>query len=202
MAQTITRLYDSYGQASDVERALKQAGFTENEVSLVASGSSVPNRDADVTDTPAGDGAATGAGIGGAAGAAAGMLAGLGLLAIPGIGPVVAAGWLISTAAMGVAGAVAGGAAGGLVGALTSSGVSEDEAHVYAESVRRGGAMVTVRAPDDRVMEAQQILSRFPSVDTAARGDEYRKSGWTGFDESAGPYTPSDRDAPPRMPLV
>jgi hypothetical protein len=66
-----------------------------------------------------------------AVGGAVGLLAGLGLLAIPGIGPVVAAGWLVSTAA----GAAAGGATGGLIGALTQAGVSEEDAHVYAEGV-------------------------------------------------------------------
>jgi hypothetical protein len=67
------------------------------------------------------------------------LLAGLGLLAIPGLGPVVAAGWLASTAL----GAVAGGAAGGLIGALTAAGVSQEDAHVSAEGIRRGGTLVT-----------------------------------------------------------
>jgi hypothetical protein len=83
-------------------------------------------------------GAETGAGVGTAVGGAAGLLAGLGLLAIPGVGPVVAAGWLVATAV----GAVAGAATGGLIGGLTGAGVSEDDAHVYAEGVRRGGSLV------------------------------------------------------------
>ena len=76
-------------------------------------------------------------------GGAAGLLAGLGLLAIPGIGPVVAAGWLAATAA----GAAAGGATGGIIGALSRSPASaKTKPHVYAEGVRRGGTLVTVRA--------------------------------------------------------
>jgi hypothetical protein len=66
-------------------------------------------------------------------------------MAIPGVGPVVAAGWLAATTLGAVTGAVACGAAGGLIGALTDSGVPEEHAHVYAEGVRRGGTLVTAR---------------------------------------------------------
>ena len=65
-------------------------------------------------------------------------------MAIPGVGPVVAAGWLVST----LAGAAAGGVAGSVVGALTQAGVSEDDADIYAEGLRRGRAVVSARAPD------------------------------------------------------
>lgn len=68
-------------------------------------------------------------------GGTAGLLAGLGLMAIPGVGPVVAAGWLVST----LAGAAAGGAAGSVVGALTQAGVSKEDADIYVEGLRRGG---------------------------------------------------------------
>ena len=77
-------------------------------------------------------------------GGTAGLPAGLGLLAIPGLGPVVAAGWLAATAV----GAAAGAATGGIVGALTEAGVSEEEAHSYAEGVRRGGTLVSARVAD------------------------------------------------------
>ena len=95
-------------------------------------------------------------------GGVAGLLAGLGLLAIPGIGPVVAAGWLASTAAV----AVAGGATGGLIGALTQSGIGEQEAHAYAEGVRRGGTLVTVRVPDTDWARVEAILDRHSPMDT------------------------------------
>jgi hypothetical protein len=71
------------------------------------------------------------------------LLAGLGLLA-PGLGPVVAAGWLAATAVCAAAGA----ATGGIVGALTEAGVSKEDAPLYAEGVRRGGTLVSARAPD------------------------------------------------------
>jgi hypothetical protein len=117
-------------------------------------------------------------------GGAVGLLAGFGLLAIPGIGPVVAAGWLVSTAA----GAAAGGATGGLIGALTQAGVSEEDAHVYAEGVRRGGTLVTVRTPDGDRGRVEAILDR-SAVNIRDRGAAYRKSGWQRFDPDASPYT-------------
>jgi hypothetical protein len=139
--------------------------------------------DRDGTDDRA-EGAAAAAGIGATLGGAAGLLAGLGMLAIPGLGPVVAAGWLASTAAV----AAAGGARGGIIGALSQSGIGEDEAHVYAEGVRRGGTLVTARVPDGDRARFEAILDR-SSVNIRDRGAAYRKAGWTRFDPSAKPYT-------------
>jgi len=136
-------------------------------------------------------GAGTGAGIGVAAGGGAGLLAGLGMLAIPGLGPVVAAGWLAATALGAAAGAVAGGAVGGMVGALTDSGVHEDDAHVYAESVRRGGSVVSVRVEERRRPEIEALLDRSGPVEMRARGDLYRSRGWSSFDAKAPAYTPA-----------
>ncbi|WP_420878188.1 hypothetical protein [Rhizobium changzhiense] len=144
-----------------------------------------PDRDSDV-----GEDAATGAGIGAAVGGAGGLLTGLGLMAIPGVGPVVAAGWLAATAAGAVAGAVAGGAAGGLIGALTDSGVSEDDAHLYAEGVRRGGSLVTAKVDDARASEAQAILQGSNWVDPVERRRAYNDQGWTRFDDTLDPYAP------------
>ena len=98
-----------------------------------------------------------GAGIGAAVGGIGGLLAGLGLIAIPGIGPVVAAGWLAATAAGAAGGALVGAAAGGLVGALTQAGVPENDAHVYAEGIRRGGTLVTAKVDEPLVPTARNI---------------------------------------------
>src|SRR6185437_13482826 len=103
------------------------------------------------TESKAASGAGTGATTGAVLGGGAGLLAGLGMLAIPGVGPVVAAGWLVATLAGAGAGAAVGAAAGGLVGSLTAAGVPEREAHVYAEGVRRGSSLVTVRAGPDSI---------------------------------------------------
>jgi hypothetical protein len=198
MTQTITRLFDSYDTALRAALDLKHAGFTDRDVSLVASRANAEQAEPRYAETSAAaDDAGTGATFGGALGAAAGLMAGMGVLAIPGIGPVVAAGWLASTLAVGAAGAVAGGVTGGIVGALTSSGTDEADAQVYAESVRRGDTLVTARVPDNRVLEATRLLARYPAVDPAAREAEYRGAGWERFNEAGQPYVGARRDPVP-----
>jgi hypothetical protein len=185
MPRTLTRLYDSYDTALQAALALKEAGFTERDVSLVSSRTA--KRPVEDETVLAADHAGTGAAVGGIIGAATGLMVGTGVLAIPGIGPVVAAGWLASTVAMGAAGVAAGGLAGGIVGALAGTGTDE-EIQVYAESIRRGDTLVTVRAPDERAQEAARILTSFPFVDVASREAEYRAAGWERFDERGQPY--------------
>jgi hypothetical protein len=183
--QTFTRVYDSYAQAQQVVAALEEAGVPSADISLVA------NRNVDerfVRDEDDNTEAAVGAGIGAAVGGTAGLLAGLGMLAIPGLGPVVAAGWLAATAV----GAVAGGATGGIVGALVvgalvDAGTSEADAHVYSESVRRGGTLVTVKTDFDAA-EVQEILDDYEPVDPGARRKEYEAAGWKEYDPDAGEY--------------
>ena len=184
--QTITKVYDRHQQARQAVSALEAAGIPSSDISLLAN-KYVSEKYADVDDVSE---AATGAGIGAAVGGTAGLLAGLGLLAIPGLGPVVAAGWLASTAV----GAVAGGATGGLIGALTDSGVSSDHAHVYSEAVRRGGTLLSVRTDESRASKVHSILDRHQPIDPVGLGAEYRKSGWKQFDPKAPPYKPSDTD--------
>ncbi|NEX94996.1 hypothetical protein G3573_19645, partial [Caulobacter sp. 17J65-9] len=96
-----------------------------------------------------------------------------------------------ATTALGaVAGAAVGGATGGLIGALTHAGHTEEEAHVYAEGVRRGGALVSMRVADDAVPTVEGIMSRHHGVDAAERGRAYREAGWSGrFDERAPAYS-------------
>ena len=117
-----------------------------------------------------------------------GLAAGLGALAIPGVGPVVAAGWLVATLTGAGVGAVVGAGGGGLIGSLTHAGVPEDDAHLYAEGVRRGGSLVTVRADDTRAAEVESILNGGNAVNLVGRRAEYQQAGWTSFDENAPPY--------------
>ena len=187
MTQTVTGLFDRYMDAAAAVRELEAAGIPHDDISRVAN-PSVPVDRHDRTSNAAAD-ARKGAGVGAAVGGGAGLLTGLGLMAIPGVGPVVAAGWLIATAVGAAAGAVAGGAVGGMIGALTASGVSEDDANVYAEGVRRGGTLVTAHVDDQRVSQAREILQRSRSVDLVARRNAYRQAGWTRFDEAAPAYT-------------
>ncbi|MGZ3339490.1 MAG: hypothetical protein ACXWLB_09050 [Reyranella sp.] len=184
--KTVSSVYDTYSQARNAVTALEAAGVPTSEVSLVAN-KYVSAKYDDVAEVSA---PAAGAGIGGALGGGAGLLAGLGLLAIPGLGPVVAAGWLAATAV----GAAAGAAAGGLVGALAGAGMSNDEAHIYSESVRRGGTLVSARVKDEDASRTQAILNRFGPIDPALRGAEYRKEGWKSFDPKAPHYRPSETE--------
>jgi hypothetical protein len=188
MTQTVTALYDSYDDAVSAVDALEAYGIPHADISMVSN--NVDNRYDKDRPTKAAEDAGKGAGVGATVGGIGGLLAGLGLLAIPGIGPVVAGGWLVATVAGAAAGAVVGGAAGGLVGSLTKAGVPERDAHFYAEGVRRGGTLVTARVDDSRVAAARDILERYKWVDPAVRGAAYRQGGWTEFDETAPPYTP------------
>lgn len=184
--KTVSKVYDSYAQARAAVDGLEKAGIPSSDISIVAN-KYVSAEHADVEEV---SGAATGAGIGGALGAGAGLLAGLGLLAIPGLGPVVAAGWLASSAAVAAGGAVT----GGIVGALVDAGVDREDADVYSESIRRGGTLVTARVQDAEAARAEDILRGYRPVDMAARGAEYRKSGWSGFDPKAPPYRPNQTE--------
>jgi hypothetical protein len=187
MAQTVTALYDKYDSVVSAVDALEAAGFPHSDISIVSN--NVDNRYDKDRPTHAAEDAGKGAGIGAAVGGVGGFLTGLGLLAIPGVGPVVAGGWLVATAAGAVTGAVVGGAAGGLVGSLTGAGVPEHDANFYAEGVRRGGTLVTARVDDARASTAREILLRYELVDPALRGAAYRESGWTSFDPNAPAYT-------------
>src|SRR5688572_11564727 len=149
MTRSVTHLFDDYSQARNAVTALERAGFTSSEVSVVSR-----YRD-DGTLADEASGAGTGAAVGAIAGGGTGLLAALGIIAIPGIGPLVAAGVLATT----LVGAAGGSLVGGLIGALTDFGVSEDDAHVYSEAVRRGSSLVTVRTDDDRLATADAILN-------------------------------------------
>lgn len=179
--QTITGLFDNHASARSAVNALENQGVPSSDISIVG-------RNGDDSGIDAAEGAATGAGLGAAVGGAGGLLAGLGLMAIPGLGPVVAAGWLASTLAGAAAGAAAGGVAGGLIGGLMDAGVDENDAHVYAEGVRRGGTVVTARVQDDLAPAARSILSS-DAVDIARRRELYAAEGWTGYDDSLPDYT-------------
>jgi hypothetical protein len=168
MMITLSHLYSDDLTAGAVIGELRAAGLPEDDIGLIASthrskmrNADLENaddridRDRDGTDDRS-EAVEKGAGVGAMLGGAAGLLAGLGLLALPGIGPVVAAGWLATA----IGGAVAGGTTGGIVGALTEAGVSENDAPRYLEGVQRGGALVTVRVmAEDRPLY-EEILER------------------------------------------
>jgi hypothetical protein len=185
--KTATGLFDNHSDAEAAVSNLEAAGIPSGDISIVSNNSD--GRYKDETNAAAGAGAGAGAGIGAVVGGAGGLLTGLGLLAIPGVGPVVAAGWLAALAAGAATGAVVGGATGGLIGALTDSGISEADSHVYAEGVRRGGTLVTARVDEARAPEAEAILKGSNWVDPALRRRNYEEGGWKGFDPALDPYS-------------
>jgi uncharacterized protein (TIGR02271 family) len=163
---------------------LVNAGFNRNSLSVIAN-------DADkkystyIDNDNAADDTAKGAGIGAAIGGLGGLLLGLGALAIPGVGPVIAAGPLAAA----LAGAGIGAVTGGIIGALVDLGVPEESAHVYAESVRRGNVLVAAQIEDNRVDEATRIMKRTGLIDIEREAAGWRSSGWTGFDATSGDRT-------------
>ncbi len=183
---TIAALFDNYDDAAAAVRDLEAAGIPHDDISIVANN----GRNKIVTErrgNEAAPGAEIGAGVGALAGGTAGVLAGLGMLAIPGVGPVVAAGWLVALAAGAVGGAVGGGLLGGLVG----SGISKEHAEVYAEGVRRGGTLVSARVPDEDASRYEAILKR-TSVNANERRAEYVGEGWTAYDPDAPALTDAE----------
>lgn len=195
--RTVTGLFDTYEHAANAVHALKEAGIKSTDISFIA------NSPEDIEEADAiGEGATTGAELGAVLGGAGGLLAGLGILAIPGLGPVVASGWLFAAAMGAVAGAGVGAATGGIVGALTGAGVPESDAHVYAEGLRRGGALVTARVHETRAETAATILREAEGVDIADRRKTYEQEGWERFDAEALPRTAPDAREGRNTPLV
>jgi hypothetical protein len=149
MLIVICRLYDSHTDANRVMLALEAAGLPQSATGMISnnsdswySGTKADNVIPIRQDTADGkvEGAAVGAAIGATAATAASLIT---MLAIPGVGAIVGAGWLAA-----ILGSMAiGGVAGGLLGALTNAGISEEDAQVFVEGVRRGGSLVAARVP-------------------------------------------------------
>jgi len=152
---TVVGVFDGPNHAEQALTGLKTAGFTPEQVSVVAQDKRDVQQMADNTDM-AGEGAATGAVTGGVLGGLAGFLVGISAMVIPGIGPIVGTGILVST----LAGAGIGAAAGGLVGALMGQGVPEEDARGYEEHVRKGSILLTVTAnSDEQERQAREIFN-------------------------------------------
>src|SRR3954452_2098375 len=157
---TVVAVFDDRDDAQDAINALRDAGFMADDISILARDRDTAGRLAEDTGADVATGAATGALAGGLLGGVAGWLVGSGALAIPGVGPIIAAGPL--AAALG--GAALGAAGGGIIGALTGIGVPEDEARYYNDEFSRGGIVVTVQARG-RYTEAHDILHQYGGRD-------------------------------------
>jgi uncharacterized protein (TIGR02271 family) len=178
MAKTVVGLFDNVNEAEAVVGELTELGIPRDQISLARQDSSAAGgtttRTAAETDTGH-PGTITGATTGAFVGGAAGLAASLTSLAIPGFGPILAAGPIIAT----LTGAGIGAAAGGLIGALVDWGVPDEEAEYYTEGVRRGGTLVSVRTDDALAARAADIMNRHNAIDIDRRVETWRQSGWT-----------------------
>ncbi|HEX2198363.1 MAG TPA: hypothetical protein VHG88_07065 [Burkholderiales bacterium] len=182
MAKTVVGMMDNLDEAQAVVRDLvssgirrEDIGFMANEKQAIPSSAGLNESEGEAGD--AASGALTGAGAGAAIGGLGGLLLSVAPLAIPGVGPIIAAGPIAAA----LAGAGIGALAGGLIGGLTRLGVPEDEAHYYAEGVRRGAILVTVAAGDQaQASRAVEIIKRHGAVDIDERATEWKRQGWKG----------------------
>ncbi len=184
--RTIAHTYSSYSEASNVVSALESAGIPHSDISIVSGDKAVGSAgDGTATGMTSGDpaqgastGAGTGATLGTVLGGGAGLLAGIGSLAIPGVGPIIAAGWLVAA----LTGAGVGAAAGGLVGSLTGAGVSEADAQTYQQHVNDGGTLVTARVDDSQAAQVEQMMASATPMtgSTMTRPSSYAGPAMTG----------------------
>ena len=168
---TVVAVFEDRDDAQDAINALRDAGFAADDISILARDRDTAGRLAEDTGTEVATGAATGALAGGLLGGVAGWLVGIGALAIPGVGPIIAAGPI--AAALG--GAAIGATGGGIIGALTGMGVPEDEARYYETEFKQGGIVVTVQARG-RYDEARRILHEYSGRDATMATSTY--SSW------------------------
>lgn len=185
----IVGIFSSEERAINAIEVLQSHGYRDGEISVISENKeryeAIKDRTGvDVHGDNETGGAVVGAAAGGAVGSIGGLLLGLGALAIPGVGPIVAAGPIAST----LVGALAGGAVGGLAGALVDYGVSEDDAKVYADRITQGDIMILVDDPDDD--ERRESI-----YDNFRRNESFNKDSYTHADTlTTSPYENRDYD--------
>lgn len=156
MASAVYCIANSDAQAVQIANRLRKSGFSASDISVLAPDRSGVRDLGHQNATKAPEGAAAGASSGALLGGALGWLAGVGLLAIPGVGPLIAAGPILAT----LSGAALGGTMGGLTGALVGAGIPEFEAQQYEGRLREGNILISVHAEDsDEASRIRQILS-------------------------------------------
>lgn len=156
------------GQACRIVENLQSAGFSNNDISVLLPDKTGTREFAHEKGTKAPEGAVTGAGTGAVLGGVLGWLVGIGSLAIPGVGPFIAAGPIMAA----LSGAAIGGTAGGLVGALVGMGIPEYEAKRYEARLREGRILISVHCEDsDQTKRVKEIFERAGAEDIASAGE-------------------------------
>ena len=162
-------IYATVGQAERAVDALVADNFSNSDVSVLMPDSQSTKDFAHEKNTKAPEGTTTGVAAGGTIGGTLGLLAGIGALAIPGVGPFIAAGPIMGA----LAGAGVGGAVGGLVGALVGMGIPEYEAKRYEGRVKDGGVLLSVHCDTSaEIARAKEVLKRTGAEDIASTGEE------------------------------
>ena len=167
MSHTVAGVFHNPNDAEKALNALKDAGFTPEQVSVVAKDTRETQSMVERSDMAGAEtsGATAGAFLGGITGGIAGWLVGIGALAIPGIGPIVAAGALATT----LGGAAVGAVAGGLIGALVGAGIPEDDARDYETHVSEGRILITAQATSaQQAQQARDAFDRYGGADVRA----------------------------------
>jgi hypothetical protein len=164
----------TFAQAETIVRNLQVAGFSADDISVLVADKEGTRDFALKHNTKAPEGATAGAGTGAVVGGALGWLAGIGTLAIPGVGPLIAAGPIM--AALG--GAALGGSVGGFTGALIGLGIPEFEARKYEGKVKAGSALISVHSEDsNQTKRAKDIFERAGASDITTAGEAAVPSG-------------------------
>lgn len=169
MAKAVLCLVNSETKAAEIVENLRSAGFSNNDISVLFPDRTGTRDFAAAQHTKAPEGAATGAGTGGVLGGALGWLVGIGTLAIPGLGPFIAAGPIMAA----LSGAAAGAAVGGLTGALIGMGIPEFEAKRYEGKVKGGNLLISVHTEDaTERRRAKEIFERAGAEDISTQHEK------------------------------
>ncbi len=161
-------IFTTTARAEAAVDRLAAAGFSGRDLSVLLCDKGEPREFVTEQNTKAPEGATAGAGVGGVVGGTLGLLVGIGALAIPGLGPLIVAGPIMTS----LAGLGIGGAVGGLVGALVGMGIPEFEAKLYDGRVRGGAVLLAVRCADaDQVLQAKHLLKDLGAEDIATSGE-------------------------------
>jgi len=171
MAGKNTAVFGIYKSSAQAERAVDSiaaAGFSHNDISVLLPDTQNTKEFAHEKNTKAPEGTTTGVTTGGVVGGTLGLLAGVGALAIPGLGPFIAAGPIMAA----LAGLGVGGAVGGLIGALVGMGIPEYEAKRYEGRVKDGGVLLSVHCDtSDEISRAKDLLKQTGAEDIASTGE-------------------------------
>ncbi len=168
MSKAVFCIASGYDQALGIVNQLKAAGFSSNDISVLLPDKAGTKDFAHEQHTKAPEGAATGAGTGGVIGGALGWLAGIGSLAIPGVGPFIAAGPIMAA----LSGAAVGATVGGIAGALIGMGIPEYEAKRYEGKIKGGNILISVHSENSKeTSRAKEIFEHAGASDVSTSGE-------------------------------